>query len=165
VQEHNTVLKVCETPCLLALLVASTHLTHHAVCAAFVGAQERNTLWEVCETPGLLALLPAILNKRPGQDQMERLILEFRAAASAAAAGANGRCSTTSSSSSGTDSQGGNDAGNTASAPAAGAAAEQQLVRADGTDLPAGAEEEALEKAQAHVAWLLAALAFDPRTR
>lgn len=29
----------------------------------------------------------------------------------------------------------------------------------------AGAEEEALEKAQAHVAWLLAALASDPRTR
>jgi hypothetical protein len=95
---------------------------------------------------------------------MERLILEFRAAASAAVAGVNGCCSQSSSSSA--DAQSG-DADDTppAMGAAAGAAGEPKLVRADGTDLPAGAEEEALEKAQAHVAWLLAALAFDPRTR
>lgn len=51
-------------------------------------SQERNTLWEVCETPGLLALLPHVLNRRPGADDMEQRILQFRAAASAAAAAA-----------------------------------------------------------------------------
>lgn len=56
-----------------------------ALCLCF---QERNTLWEVCETPGLLALLPNVLNRRPGADDMEQRILQFRAAASSAAAAA-----------------------------------------------------------------------------
>jgi hypothetical protein len=58
------------------------------VCFCVALSQERNTLWEVCETPGLLALLPHVLNRRPGADDMEQRILQFRAAASAAAAAA-----------------------------------------------------------------------------
>lgn len=134
-------------------------------CFWFGGMQERNTLWELCETPGLLALLPGILNRRPGLDNMEQLILEFRAAASAAAASAAAVAAadvsisplseTDSVSDAGREDDGGNQQ------------QQQQLAAAaaDGSVLPAGAEEEALDKAQAHVAWLLAALASDPRTR
>lgn len=125
--------------------------------------QERNTLWEVCETPGLLALLPAVLNRRPGQeDDLERLILQFRAAVSAAVAADNVRSTAADSTHASADAAG-------SAQDAAGltrqADAQQEMVGADGSDLPAGAGEEALDKAQAHVAWLLAALASDPRTR
>lgn len=122
-------------------------------------AQERNTLWEVCETPSLLALLPAVLNRRPGQeDDLERLILQFRAAVSAAGAADDVRSSSSSSTAADSSAQ-------DAARLSRQADGQQELVGADGSDLPAGAGEEALDKAQAHVAWLLAALASDPRTR
>lgn len=129
--------------------------------------QERNTLWEVCETPGLLALLPAILNRRPGQeDDLERLIVQFRAAVSAAGAADKARSSSTAADSTTHASvQDAAGSGQDAAGLTRQTDAQQEMVGADGSDLPAGAGEEALDKAQAHVAWLLAALASDPRTR
>ena len=127
------------------------------LAAAAAAHQERNTLWEVCETPGLLALLPGILNKRPGEEQLQRLILEFRntvSAATAAAAAASGFT---------TDAIGcqGVDAVFDANA----AEGLEEVEGDDGGDDGGDDDDDTLEKAQAHVAWLLAALASDPRTR
>jgi hypothetical protein len=148
--------------------------------------QERNTLWEMCETPGLLALLPGILNRTADDEDMQQLILNFRAALhkpSAAAGAEEGEIyDTTTTSSSSSDSGSSLEAEAAAGAAAAAAAARAASSRKHSQDvrvasssqpLQAGAPEgvvgasdvETVQKAQAHVAWLLAALASDPRTR
>jgi hypothetical protein len=138
--------------------------------------QERNTLMEICETPGLMALLLGILTRHlDTQEHLDAAVQEFRAAArAAAAAGDAAGTSAVGSDGSGINSSSGADDGQAfeqlggthAAAEATGQddASGQQLVEAEG-GVSSAAEAEALAKAQAHVAWLLAALASDIRTR
>jgi hypothetical protein len=124
--------------------------------------QESSVLWEVCEAPGLLPLIPDILSRRPGQQQLERLIFEFRSRASATAAAAAAAAA----------------AGGGSTAAAAAAAAADALNSSSSVadwdsaggqgDEDEDAEAQAVEdlqKAQAHLAWLLAALASHPKTK
>jgi hypothetical protein len=148
--------------------------------------QERNTLMEICETPGLLDLLPGILTRHlDTQQHLDAAVQEFRAAARAAAAAAAGDTVSATSGSDGSDDSSinsssgdksqasdsqvfGHNHQDGAEAKATEAIGEdangQQVVDSDG-GVRSAAEHEALAKAQAHVAWLLAALASDIRTR
>jgi len=130
--------------------------------------QERNTLWEVCETPGLLELLPDLLKRKANQQQLEQLIQEFRSAADAAAAAAKTAAAEAGASGVTTDTDSAwkaSTCSNDGVQAAAAAAGTEQQGGDGGIEEAASGDDDNLEKAQAHIAWLLAALASDPRTR
>lgn len=134
-----------------------------AVPACLTG-QERNTLWEVCETPGLLELLPDLLKRKANQQQLDQLIREFRSAAAAATTAA-AEAGAASGNTTETDADWKASTRSNDGVQAAVEAGTGQQGGDGGAEDAASGEDNNLEKAQAHIAWLLAALASDPRTR